>query len=191
MKTLTLESSLIAAALKGDVTAAAAMLDNLRDTGEGALADILTHRRKRDFGPLERWAGAIAGMLQEHRKALELHQDLKNIDLAKVQVQTTDRHIERKQQAALARKLFKSLGIPHVGFRTPNYSMAHVVDVTMPMRQDYVPCNDFTPNYLCPVRSANRAALQTVQKILATAFPNHDDRSDAQSDCFDSCWSIN
>ena len=36
-------------------------------------------------------------------------------------------------------------------------------------------------------RSEARAKLE---KILARAFPNHEDRSDTQSDYFDYCWSF-
>ncbi len=124
--------------------------------------------------------------------AIEFHAILATVDLAKVPVMSDDRHIERKVQAALARKLFKQLGIPGVSVTTPNYSMASVVDVAIPTRNDYTVRRedggfDFQED---PAARANTEAERKIETILAIAFPKHDDRSDSMTDYYDSCWSI-
>lgn len=125
-----------------------------------------------------------------HQKALACQQALAAVDLAGVPVLTTDRHIERKAQAALLRKLLRQLKVPHVSVTAPNYSMASSVDVRLPKREDYTVAADGCIDRDCPAAVANRAAEDTLRSILAIAFPNHDDRSDSQTDYFDYCWSI-
>ena len=123
--------------------------------------------------------------------AMSLHARLAEIDLAAVPVVCTDRHIPRKEQAALARKLFKSLGLRGISVTAPRYSMASSVDVSMPKREDYTRDDhgqiDFATD---PAAQANGEARHKVSAILDTAFPNHVDRSDGQSDHFDYRWSI-
>lgn len=133
-----------------------------------------------------------------------LFANLSTIIIDNVPVMATDRFIPRKEQAALARKLFKSLGLRGISVTTPNYSMASSVYVTLPElpRED----SDFEfnghnyqneswsdmPNDV-PAKAktaARNEASRKVGAILEIAFPNHDDRSDYQSDYFDSCWSI-
>jgi len=125
-------------------------------------------------------------MKSEHEKATELHAKLAEIvsgELAKtVPVICTDRHIPRKEQAKLARKLFKILGIRGVSVRTPNYSMARVVDVRLPQLGDDVERE--------ARRKANWEARCRMKDVLEFAFPCHDDRSDPMTDYFDHCWSI-
>ena len=103
----------------------------------------------------------------------------------------TDRHMARKDQAAAARKLFRILGIKGVRFTTPNYSMASVVDVDIPKRDDYKTDERGQIDYPNdPAAVANNKAVEGVRMILAYAFPNHDNRSDSMTDYFDACWSF-
>src|ERR1700692_4286223 len=59
------------------------------------------------------------------------------VDLKSVPVVATERSMPRKEQARLARQLFKKLGIKGVSFTTPQHSMASMVDVSVPRREDY------------------------------------------------------
>lgn len=124
------------------------------------------------------------------------------VDLASVPVMASNRHIPRKDQAALARKLLRKLGIVGVSITTPNYSMAQSVDIRLPREEhpgwtgfeqwqhySYSDMPDDVPAKAAHVR--NYAAQKKLAAILAIAFPQHDDRSDSQTDYYDSCWSIN
>lgn len=128
----------------------------------------------------------------DQERALALHQALKAVDLAKVPVKSTERHIARKEQARLTRELFKELGLKGISVTAPNYSMARAVDVRLPRRSDFSELVDVRRQRIsCMAREANHRAAEAVHQILAVAFPNHDDRSDTQSDHFDFCWSVN
>lgn len=137
----------------------------------------------------------------------KLEETISQINAVKVEsvpVMTTDRHIPRKQQAALARKLFKSLGVRHLSVTTPNYSMASSVDVNFPAMElsseDYMhngesyqnrPWSEMPAEVIAKQKAeAKWAARGRLAEIINKAFPNHDDRSDSQSDYFDSCWTI-
>lgn len=126
-----------------------------------------------------------------------------NINLDRVPVMTTDRHMPRKEQARLARELFKRLGIKGVSVTAPNYSMAHSVDVRVPSQIDpsefvyngtnYAgwPFSEMPDEVPAKVRAQSHwNARKKIEAILARAFPNHDDRSDSQADYFDFKWSI-
>ncbi len=127
----------------------------------------------------------------ETAKAISFQTALELVNLAAIPVMTKNRHIPRKEQAALARELFKRIGIKGVSVRTPNYSMASSVDVFIPRRCDYV-FNEYRQvEYASdPASIANQSARGTILAILAAAFPNHDDRSEYVSDYFDFCWSV-
>ncbi len=121
-----------------------------------------------------------------------------------IPVMTTDRHIDRKQQAALARKLFKSLGLKGISVTTPTYSMASTVKVRLPRAdvtaamfilngRDYngEAYSDMPDELPAKIAHAARwAEITEIKRVLAIAFPNHDDRSDSCSDHFDFCWSV-
>ena len=127
--------------------------------------------------------------------AEDFHAALAAVDLNKVPVMTKDRSIARKEQARLLRELLKSLKIKGVSVTAPNYSMAQSVDVSLPRRLDYMKDDGSLPPYAlnewCPARRANIKAREQFNALLAKAFPNHDNRSDSQSDYFDYCWSLN
>lgn len=129
---------------------------------------------------------------------------LAGVNEAAIPVMSRDRSIPRKEQAALARKLFKQLGLKGISVTAPNYSMAQSVNVNLPripvQDSDFV-CDgvDYSNHSYsdmpadCRARQisrANYAAEMKVGEILARAFPNHDDRSDSMTDYFDYCWSI-
>lgn len=135
------------------------------------------------------------------RMPTTIHTQLDAIDLAGVPVMATDRHIPRKDQAKLARKLFSFLGIKGLSVTAPNYSMAQVVEVRMP-REPHPGWAGFEqwqhatwseiPDHV-PAKAQNERRLKSrlkLEAILAVAFPAHDDRSDRQSDYFDYCWSV-
>ena len=136
---------------------------------------------------------------------METIEKIESIKLERVPVVCRDRCIARKEQAKLARQLFKRLGIDGLSVTTPRYSIARVVDVAVPREPhldgDYMLDGVNYENYsygdmpeTVPARAKHMRhhnACLKLGAILLKAFPCHDDRSDSQSDYFDSCWSIN
>jgi len=128
-----------------------------------------------------------------------------NVDLACVPVVSNDRSMPRKARSAAARKLLRQLGIKGVSVTAPNYSMAHTVDVrpaNYPLPEgaflldgvDYQHRTYSDMPGTVPAKALHLArweACKKLETILLKAFPNHDDRSDYQTDYFDHCWSIN
>lgn len=184
-------AEMLAEARGGDWTAALAALDWLRENGHGAMADCPAWQPPVWIAPAAR-ARSVADHVKQYLQALELHVALAKVDADRVPVVCTDRRIPRKEQAALARKLFRSLGLPHVSVTAPNYSMASTVDVTLPRRSDYTAFDEIgcVLRREDPAALANAGAERKVEAILAVAFPTHDDRSDSSSDYFDARWSI-
>jgi glycogen debranching enzyme len=131
-----------------------------------------------------------------------LYAKLDAIRLENVPVMTRDRHIPRKEQAALARQLFKRLGLKGISVTAPRYSGAHSVDVRLPAEgkhnlNKWPHGNTWTAHGIdrnaatrCPACRDREAAKKKLEAILLAAFPNHDDRSDLQTDYYDFCWSI-
>lgn len=123
--------------------------------------------------------------------SLALHERLAQVDITKIPVMTMDRCVPLKVQAKLTRTLFKALGIKGVSVRAPRYSMACVVEVRLPRRTDYVRNSAGQVEWdKDPAAQANTTARNRMEAILLAAFPQHDNRSDYQTDYFDSCWSI-
>ena len=127
--------------------------------------------------------------MAEQTKAEHLHARLAEIDLATVHVVCTERSIGRKFQAALTRQLFAKLGIRGISVTAPNYSMAQSIEVILPKREDFT-LHSLADYMNDPARVANHQAREKVQAIIARAFPNHDDRSNGQTDHYDFKWSI-
>ena len=119
-----------------------------------------------------------------------VHEAIAAVDLAKVPVVCTDRRTPRKDQAAIARKLFRSLGLKGISVTTPNHSMAQAVDIRIPRRQDVVldAAGQIADRSNDPALTGNWAARLKVEAILAIAFPNHGDQSDSLTDYFDYKW---
>lgn len=123
--------------------------------------------------------------------ALALHAKLATINITEIPVMSRDRSICRKEQARLARELFKKIGLKGISVTAPNYSMAQSVDVRPPQRNDYTVDSFGRIDYANdPAGKANREADNRLRSILLAAFPSHEDRSDSQSDYFDYCWSL-
>jgi hypothetical protein len=136
--------------------------------------------------------------------AEEFHATLNSINEGAIPVMSRDRHIPRKEQAKLARELFKKLGLKGASITAPNYSMASTVDIDLPRLQIHVatmwPHSESTHYHecgaavrecdKCPACVQNHKSHDKVKEILARAFPNHDDRSDRMVDYYDYCWSI-
>jgi len=136
----------------------------------------------------------------QDQEIMQLFLKIEQATHAPIPVMTTDRHIPRKEQARLARELFKKLGLKGISVTTPSYSMASSVDVRVPTitktEADYGEhkhaCFSDMPDTV-PAKMKNTLeweAKKHVQHILTLAFPKHDDRSDYQSDHFDSKWSL-
>jgi hypothetical protein len=106
---------------------------------------------------------------------MSLCEKIMSIDLRAVPVLAPDRHLPRKQQAKMTRELFKILGINGVRVTTPRYANASSV---------YVQFSSDSPH------KDRWEYGQKLQAILDKAFPNHVDRSDPQSDHFDSRWYV-
>lgn len=121
-----------------------------------------------------------------------------------IPVMSRDRMIPRKDQAALARKLFKALGVKGLSITTPNYSMASSVYVSVPRIERAPEDHQFDgtdyqnesyadmPEGVVAKQKhlAHWKACEKVSEILSRAFPKHDDRSDSMTDYFDFCWSV-
>lgn len=116
-----------------------------------------------------------AATTEQWKTAERLDDAIVAVDVTRIPVMSADRTIPRKEQAALARKLFKQLGLRGISVTAPNYSMAQSVDVRLPETGD---------------RERDMSIEEQVREILAIAFPNHDNRSDSQSDHYDYKWSI-
>lgn len=126
----------------------------------------------------------------EQEKAIALHKRLSEIDIATVPVMSLDRGISRKDQAKLARELFRQLGLRDISVTAPNYSMAQSVDVSIPKRRDYVFDYHGFVVHGDAAATMNKESRKSILAILLQAFPNHVDRSDIQLDHFDSKWSV-
>ena len=122
--------------------------------------------------------------------ATALHVALAALDITTAPVMSQDRSLPRKEQAALARKLFRQLGLKGISVTAPNYSMAQSVDVRMPKREDYALDAYGMVLEGDAARLANNEARERLEAVLLSAFPNHEDRNDTQSDHFDYRWSI-
>lgn len=123
----------------------------------------------------------------------DLFARLAEIDATAIPPVTTERWIPRKTQAALARRLFASLGLKGVSVTTPRYSMASVVEVAVPKLPVEVTAayqQGRGPYCECPGAMENIAARRIVEEILWHAFPAHRDRSDTMSDYSDAKWSV-
>lgn len=133
---------------------------------------------------------------------------LARVNEAAVPVMSRDRSLRRKDQAALTRKLFRELGLSGISVTAPSYSMAHSVDVKLPRfhghQRDkwphdhaaccglggHPPAAEHDEADRCPACRDDAALSLAVEEVLARAFPNHDDRSESQSDYFDFKWSM-
>ena len=112
-----------------------------------------------------------------------------------------ERWAPRKTQAVAVRALFKQLGIKGISVTVPVYANASTVYIRVPSvprppeaLEEWAKAynggenaND-TPLGRLYVRHSN--IRRHMGSILAKAFPNHLDRSDVQSDYFDSKWSV-
>lgn len=137
------------------------------------------------------------GRKTPHEIAEQLAEALQRVSMFSIPVMTRDRFITTKQQAQLARELFRSLGLKGIGVKVPRYSMACVVEIRLPRLE--VHCPDMQPHAppghrqtlkTCPTCHQNSLMRQQVGTILLLAFPNHDDRSNSTVDYYDYCWSI-
>jgi hypothetical protein len=177
--------ALLRTAKGGDHTAALTALDRLEETGHGRLAAELQEALQvfeRLLDDPRKVAVFVAEEVTKHFAALALHEALGRVDVDAITVVTADRGIYPKEQAALTRRLFKSLGLAGISVTTPVCLLAQGVDVKLPYRRDEV--------WDAGAASANQAACAKVEAILAVAFPNHDDRSDYMRDYYDFKWLI-
>lgn len=182
---------------KGNAAAYAAALDML----EEVMPDATPLRRFRGQRPS--WYSheveallAKQGLfsyedLPEQKKARAFQAAVAAVDLLEVGVVSYDRSICRKEQARLARDLFKRLGLKGASITAPNYSMASTVDVQIPRLEGAAGAFGSAEYENDPIRRANCECDAKVKAILAAAFPNHNDRSRSIEDYFDAKWSIN
>ena len=124
------------------------------------------------------------------------------LDLATVTPFLLARHAPRKAQAEAVRALFKRHGLKQISVTVPTYSMAQGVNVRIPhaefspeehaeWRTAYDRDEDTnTTTTLGRTRTREHEAAKKVKALLSLAFPNHDDRSDLQSDYFNYCWMV-
>ena len=91
------------------------------------------------------------------------------------------------EPAKRARALFRQHGIKGLSVTTPNYSMAHSIDVNVPDIPHEPERHDCEQ---CPDCLAYRKATIQVGALILAAFPDLADRSDSQSDYFDFCYIV-
>jgi hypothetical protein len=96
-----------------------------------------------------------AGKETDYSAADALAAALDRVRPEDVPVVCDDRDVTQKEQAALARRLFKTLGLKKIRVRVQTYSMGFGVDVRLPMARDWP-------------RLGER-----VRRILDVAFPAH------------------
>lgn len=179
-------NSLEAGACREALLQLAGLVDDVRSTSNPYRLDITGERA----APIRLAPGAT------------LYESLAAVDLASVPVVCTERSTPRIEQAKLARKLFKTLGLKGISVTTPMYSMAQSVSVRIPEEPfpgwvgfeqwQHASYSEMPPEV--PAKAArmrHSEAERKVAEILGIAFPNHDDRGDSQSDYSDYCWSIN
>jgi hypothetical protein len=152
-----------------DPDAPGLLADLLDDLGQGDLAtkireakDNIKHIRVLDVhgACLER------GVLRwedetSYKRAVAYHRAMDNLDLATVPVVTRDKHINRKERAALLRGLLRRLKIPHVSVTAERYAFATSVDVRLPAWPQ--PGRDDTWHQ----------DIERMDELLAVAFPSH------------------
>jgi hypothetical protein len=123
--------------------------------------------------------------------------------ILKTQLPTVKNHnlrsATRKEWAAEVRKLLKSLNINGVSVTTPSHSMAQAIQISLPDELDnsieHQKLHDELwkqnrPGTDCPQCGQRWNARKHLEAIILAAFPDLDDRSDLQSDCFDYCLSF-
>ena len=96
----------------------------------------------------------------------------------------------RKLWAVEIRRLLKRLGIKAVSVRTPNYSMASSVEISVPPGEEHdrsASTHDYQACALCQQRNE---ASRAIERVILGAFPDLNDRSEYVSDSFDFCLSI-
>jgi hypothetical protein len=134
----------------------------------------------------------IAAREKSHAQALKLWELLKEVNELRIPVMARDRYIPRKEQARLARELFKRLGLKGLGARVTRGFNCSTVHIKVP-RLQHSP-EEHKTNWRdtgnCQACKFDRYARDKLDEILARAFPQHDDRSDSQSDYFDFKWFI-
>jgi len=136
----------------------------------------------------------------------ELYQRIIDTPLPAFRANIRDR--ARKEWSKEVRKLLKSIGLGFVSVTTPSYSMASSIDIRFHQDEGFregsaheaqhvqIDRSERGSNiwhgygYYCPYCQQQWQAHQRLEKIILAAFPDLDDRSDSQSDYFDSCLSI-
>ena len=102
-------------------------------------------------------------------------EQLRQIDVTKLPVMCRDRGISMKDQAKLARSLFKQLGLKGIRVRMATGANCFWVNIIPPYADDY---------------DMQLTIREHLKELLARSFPRHDDRSDYMTDYFNYCWSI-
>lgn len=101
------------------------------------------------------------------------------------------RHDGMVKRAAAVRALLKVLGIRGVSVTAPSYSMACSVHVRLPNFRHEHDERHFGQRYRDCTRCQRRhAATERLARLILTAFPDWDDRSDSQADHFDYVVSV-
>lgn len=105
-------------------------------------------------------------------QAKELLEQIQKVDVMKLPVMARDRHMPRNEQSALARKLFKQLGLKGILVRKETGRNCFMVNVQFPALQD------------------DRYVREQLLEILARSFPQHDDRSEHDIEYYDFKWAV-
>ena len=96
----------------------------------------------------------------------------------------------RKAWASEIRRLLKRLGVKNVSVRTPNYSMASSVAITLPPAEDHDRSSNGHDFATCPLCQQRNQAREAIERVILGAFPDLNDRSEYVSDSFDFCLSV-
>lgn len=157
----------------------AALADWLREHGRDGEADMAA----KDF---EAVAASVAEFNAYERAVFA-------VDLDAVRPRTElARHCGSAELSAAVRGLLKELGIQGVTVTTERRVYNGATQLRVPARCDadtYMALTNGTRVYWHPSAARNRRAEDRLDSILARAFPNHDDRSESQSDYFNYCYS--
>ncbi len=96
----------------------------------------------------------------------------------------------RKVWAVEIRRLLKRLAIKGVSVRTPNYSMAFDVTISVPASEEHDRSANGHDYANCPLCQQRNQASRAIERVILGAFPDLNNRSEYVSDSFDCCLSI-
>jgi len=154
----------------------AAYMPNETETPASAVEPEPAKETRASYGDV----AAAVGVACANNKAAKIRAAILAAELPDMRANI--RALDRKDIAAAIRELFRDMGLRGISVKTPRYSMASTVAITVP-KFEYLDqqVNDFVKGQR---RLAAQAVSDKLTSIILAAFPDLDDRSDTISDYF-------